>query len=261
MTKAKRIYVASSWRNLVHHGIVVETLRLHGHEAYDFRSPSDDDTGFHWSDIDPAWEGWTAQEYRQALAHPLAQSGFESDKDALDWADIGVLVHPCGRSAHLELGYMIGQGKPCVILALERVQPELMALLASGGVMTSMHELTEWVNSIELPPFTTSVSESHTNRLNESILRATAKVERVVEQLPATYDEHTFIPNTGQELWWRDEGGLSSSTSCELVNGIWICIDADRPVSECFSRREIVPGESGTQGQMNHPKDLDREPE
>lgn len=36
---------------------------------------------------------------------------FQSNFDALTWANATVLVMPCGRSAHMELGWTIGQGK------------------------------------------------------------------------------------------------------------------------------------------------------
>jgi len=35
------------------------------------------------------------------------------------------LVLPCGRSAHLELGWFCGQGKQTIVL-LDQMEPELM---------------------------------------------------------------------------------------------------------------------------------------
>ncbi len=99
-----KLYVASSWRNMVQPS-VVEALRAAGHEVYDFRNPPHGRGGFAWSDIDPEWESWTPNEYLLALDHPIAQAGFDSDYDGMQWADGGVLVMPCGRSAHLEAGY------------------------------------------------------------------------------------------------------------------------------------------------------------
>ena len=123
-----KIYVASSWRNARQPRVVKEIREL-GHEVYDFRNPSDGDCGFHWSHIDPNWESWSPYEYIKALSHPLAQGGFNSDFDAMKWADTFVLVQPCGRSAHLELGWAVGAGKVTIMLldADNRVEPELMA--------------------------------------------------------------------------------------------------------------------------------------
>lgn len=65
---------------------------------------------------------WKANEiaqgrtYAQALRGYLAQNTFNLDKTHLDRCDAAVMVMPAGRSAHLEFGYITGQGKPGIIL-------------------------------------------------------------------------------------------------------------------------------------------------
>jgi hypothetical protein len=137
---ARRIYLASSWRNS-YQPEVVKALREWGHEVYDFRNPTEGDHGFSWREIGDGFEHWTAWEFREALKTPIAARGFSYDKDGCEWADTGVLLLPCGRSAHLEAGYLIGQGKPTLVLALEeRTEPELMYLLAAR-ICLGMEEL------------------------------------------------------------------------------------------------------------------------
>ena len=80
-----------------------------------FATPPPGNAGFHWHEIDPQWQQWDPETYRQALSHPLAQAGFTCDMTALKACDTLVLVLPCGRSAHLELGYAIGAGKHTII--------------------------------------------------------------------------------------------------------------------------------------------------
>lgn len=123
-----RIYVASSWRN-PHQPMIVDLLRDNGHEVYDFRNPPHN-TGFAWHQIGLAVP-CKAEDYRNALlTHPRAAQGFMSDFAAMRWADTCLLVLPCGRSAHLELGWMAGAGKRTLILTQDGEEPELMALLA-----------------------------------------------------------------------------------------------------------------------------------
>lgn len=123
-----RIYVASSWRN-EYQPVIVSMLRTAGHEVYDFPNPPHS-TGFKWSDIGldlPC----SAEDYRAALlTHPRAAQGFMADFAAMRWADTCLLVLPCGRSAHLELGWMAGAGKRTLILTRDNEEPQLMALLA-----------------------------------------------------------------------------------------------------------------------------------
>lgn len=120
-----RIYVASSWRN-ARQPAVVGALRIAGHEVYDFRNPAPGNDGFRWSEIDPAWQDWSAASFRTALDHPVAVAGFNCDMDALRAADACVLVLPCGRSAHLELGWAVGAAKRTVVLLEGKNEPELM---------------------------------------------------------------------------------------------------------------------------------------
>jgi hypothetical protein len=122
----RRIYVASSWRNVAYPS-VVDALREAGHKAYDFRHPDgpDDEYGFHWSDIDPNWKNWSKEKFREALDHPIANRGYSRDLMAMEWCQDCVLVLPCGRSAHSELGWCAGTGKRTIVL-LSDGEPELM---------------------------------------------------------------------------------------------------------------------------------------
>lgn len=142
----RKIYVASSWR-CPYQPATVSVLRAEGHEVYDFRNPKPGDHGFKWSEIDPDWQDWSPSGYRDALVHPVAEAGYRNDKDAMDWADTCVLVLPCGRSAHLEAGYMAGQGKLVVPFILDPVEPELMYKLL-GPIALSWNELA---HALEMP--------------------------------------------------------------------------------------------------------------
>lgn len=54
--------------------------------------------------------------YKEALQTYAAKHIFEFDKKHLDRCDGAILVMPGGKSAHLELGYMAGQGKKTYVL-------------------------------------------------------------------------------------------------------------------------------------------------
>lgn len=137
---ARKIYLASSWRNL-DQPFAVNILRGAGHEVYDFRNPVPGDIGFAWSDIDPDWLNWTPGSFIHSMASVVAAEGFNLDKTGLDWCDTCVLLLPCNRSAHLEAGYTIGQGKPTLIVcSATDFEPELMYLLADK-VVPNLHDM------------------------------------------------------------------------------------------------------------------------
>lgn len=140
------VYVASSWRN-ERQPEVVQALRAAGHTVYDFRKPEPGERGFHWSDIDPEWKDWTPGQFSVALEHPIAQRGFGHDMRALEECEACVCVMPCGRSAHLELGYAEGAQKATCIL-LSDGEPELMYYMIDRIALT-VEEVVEWLRCEE----------------------------------------------------------------------------------------------------------------
>jgi hypothetical protein len=122
-----KVYVASSWKNIVYPGIV-RALQLMGHEVYDFRHPGPDNYGFSWRQVDPDYDGGpiSAQGWRKLLESRQAVDGYEFDVAALRTCDTCVLVLPAGRSASYELGYAMGQGKRGIVLAMQDETPDLM---------------------------------------------------------------------------------------------------------------------------------------
>lgn len=140
-----RIYLASSWRNPLQPP-TVGLLRMAGHKVYDFRNPANS-TGFGWHEIGLDPKTCTAAQYREALlTHPRAAQGFNADFAAMRWADVCILLLPCGRSAHLELGWMAGAGKRTLVLTRDGEEPELMALLADK-ICISVEEVLEELQS------------------------------------------------------------------------------------------------------------------
>lgn len=113
-------------------------LKNEGFEVYDFKNP---ENSFHWEQIDETWKEWTPEEMRDALSHPLCIKGYEADLKALQEAEAVVLLHPSGRSAHLEAGYAVGIGKPLFIL-VDGGDPEVLYKMATK-ICTTVTELIE----------------------------------------------------------------------------------------------------------------------
>ena len=141
-----KIYLASSWRN-AQYPSVLEQLRAAGFDVYDFRHPVRGDYGFSWSEIDPDWQKWDVDGYRRGLAHPAAERGSKFDMDALKDCDTCVLLLPCGRSAHLELGYAVGAGKKTYVLQLGPQEPELMVKMCTD-IAASVPELLTMLRAL-----------------------------------------------------------------------------------------------------------------
>jgi hypothetical protein len=115
-----KLYIAGSLRNpripQVAQAIRSADLRLEVFDDWFAVGPDADD---HWR----AYEMAKGAGYREALLGHSAQHVFSFDKKHLDASDGLLLVLPAGRSAHLELGYMVGRGMWTGIL-LEDKDPE-----------------------------------------------------------------------------------------------------------------------------------------
>lgn len=129
---------------------VVAGLRSAGFEVYDFKHPRPGDNGFHWSEVGMAsYDRATnsdvpVDEYLAGIVHPIAVAGFASDFEAMEASDTCVLVLPCGRSAHLELGWFVGQGRRTAVLCEDPMTPELMYRMVDF-IAPTLFDLLGWL--------------------------------------------------------------------------------------------------------------------
>lgn len=92
------------------------------------------------------WE--SRAKYLRMIEHARAVEGFEADFAAMQRADTFVMVLPCGKSAHLELGWAVGAGKRTAILLEDPVEPELMYRMADH-LSTGAADLLDWLGDDE----------------------------------------------------------------------------------------------------------------
>jgi hypothetical protein len=69
------------------------------------------------------------------------------DYGGMQWANVCVMLQPCGRLAALELGWAIGAGRRTAVLMTDGQEPELMLRLADV-LTTSVDELLTWLAAI-----------------------------------------------------------------------------------------------------------------
>ena len=106
-----KVYIIGSLRN-PKIPEVANTLQSEGFDAFDSWFSCGPEADDKWREH----EKFRGHTYAEALNGYAAGHIFQFDKSHLDTSDAAVLVMPAGKSAHLELGYMIGKGKPGFIL-------------------------------------------------------------------------------------------------------------------------------------------------
>lgn len=139
---SRTVYIIGSLRNaeIPKVGAAVRS-GCSGWEAFDDWFSAGPEADDHWQ----KYEVGRGHTYSQALAGHAAKNVYQFDKKHLDRADAGVLVLPAGKSGHLELGYLIGSGKPgFILLAGEPERYDVMYQFAT--VCTSTEELVAKLN-------------------------------------------------------------------------------------------------------------------
>lgn len=133
--KKLKIYLIGSLRNAEVPKMAMDLRRL-GFDVFDDWYAAGPEADDKWRDYEKA-RGHT---FKEALAGFAADHVYRFDLKHLNDCDIAVLCLPAGKSAHLELGYVIGQGKPGYILIDNPERWDVMYLFASE-VFHSFKEL------------------------------------------------------------------------------------------------------------------------
>lgn len=146
----KRIYVIGSLRNpeIPNVGNALREVGLDVFDDWFAAGPHADDC---WQE----YETKRGRSYGEALQGAAARNVFAFDKRHLDSSDMALLVMPAGKSGHLELGYMIGKGKPgYVLFDKEPERWDCMYQFAEGvffNVADCIRGITEqWIDPLSI---------------------------------------------------------------------------------------------------------------
>ena len=137
------IYLIGSLRN-PEVPLLGQVLRAHGYDVFDDWHAGGEKADEEWM----KYEQGRGRTYHEALSGYAANHTFNYDKFHLDRADVGVMVAPSGKSGHLELGYMLGQGKPGFIyMPTEPERWDVMVLFATR-VLKTQDDLLEQLEGL-----------------------------------------------------------------------------------------------------------------
>ncbi|MCI0558281.1 MAG: hypothetical protein MN733_07275 [Nitrososphaera sp.] len=107
-----KLYIASSWKNEPQCIALANALSSRGHQVDCFCDPRRSSYSFHWRELfEEGKRRGMKYDAISFLSDSRVQRAFLNDKRWLDWSEGVVLLVPSGRSAHLEAGYAVGQGK------------------------------------------------------------------------------------------------------------------------------------------------------
>jgi hypothetical protein len=116
---------------------VADQLRTAGHDVFDDWHSAGPDADDCWQ----AYEKQRGRSFAEALDGAHARNVFDFDKFHIAQSLAVVLVAPAGKSAHLELGWALGQGKRGYVLLDGEPERYDVMLRFATGVCTSMTDL------------------------------------------------------------------------------------------------------------------------
>jgi nucleoside 2-deoxyribosyltransferase len=103
-------------------------------------------------EADDRWQAYEqnrGRPYDAALKGEAAQNVFRFDQRHISDSDTGVLYLPAGKSGHMELGVMIGMGKPgFIVMDKEPERWDVMYNFATG-VFFSWEDLAARMGEME----------------------------------------------------------------------------------------------------------------
>lgn len=133
------IYLVGSLRNPNVSAVAV-TLRNADHEVIDDWAAAGRDADDMWKEYEQA----RGRTFIEALDGLAANHVFDFDYRELQRAEAVVLVAPAGKSAHLELGFALGQGKKGYYLLEKDADPRWDVMLKfATKVVATVEELVE----------------------------------------------------------------------------------------------------------------------
>lgn len=127
---------------------IANRLRMEGYDVFDDWHAAGPDADDFWRD----YEKNRNHSYQEALQGHAAKHVFTFDEFHLNCAHAGILVYPAGKSGHIELGVLAGQGKPTYIL-LDKIPDryDVMKQFANQGMYTLIEDLLIAINKYPWP--------------------------------------------------------------------------------------------------------------
>ena len=134
----QRVYLIGSLKN-PRVPVVANELRGMGFDVFDDWFACGPEADDYWRDYSKA-RGHTM---REALKSYAARNSFDFDARHIAASDIGVLLAPAGKSAHLELGIMLGRGKPGYVLFEQEPERWDVMYQFATGIFYGLKELED----------------------------------------------------------------------------------------------------------------------
>lgn len=134
------VYIAASWKQRDRVRALANQLLALGFQVYDFSDPANRDASpiipENFEPFDPA-----IHSYPTYIDRPEWQATVAENRQALDAADIVILLLPAGNDAHSDWAYAVGHGKKTIVCGAPVKGDRSQVHLWADVRMLNEHEL------------------------------------------------------------------------------------------------------------------------
>lgn len=142
-----KIYISSSWKNREKVRSMALILRNDGHKVYDFTDPScrkspEIPPEKFPEEFDPAMHV-----YSEYIQRDEWRTAVMENKASIEWADLIILLLPCGNDSHADWAYGVGLGKKSIVVGCPSKGDRSPVHMWANAFADNERQLYEIVNS------------------------------------------------------------------------------------------------------------------
>ncbi len=142
-----KIYISTSWKNRVLVRKLAETLRLHGHEVFDFTDSQCRKTNETPPEMFPEQFDPSRHVYSRYIDRKEWREAVNENREAVKWADLIILLLPCGIDATADWALGVGMGKRSIIVGHPNKGERSEVHLWADDMLSSIDDIIPWLNS------------------------------------------------------------------------------------------------------------------
>jgi len=142
-----KIYISSSWKNRGQVRVMALDLREMGHEVYDFTDPACRKTPEIPPEKFPEQFNPLKHDYRQYLNRPEWRAAVSENREAIKWANLIILLLPCGIDATADWALGVGMGKVTVVVGHPVAGERSPVHLWAEKMFDDTNRLYKWIRN------------------------------------------------------------------------------------------------------------------
>lgn len=142
-----KIYISASWKNRLTVRKLAEALRSGGHEVFDFTDPNCRRTHETPPEMFPEPFDPSLHTYGRYIRREEWRAAVNENREAIKWADLVILLLPCGMDATADWALGVGMGKRSIIAGHPNKGERSEVHLWADAMLESVDDIIPWLQS------------------------------------------------------------------------------------------------------------------